>query len=139
MNNDGAALQGELGPSTIVGSASFNLFVIVAICVVAIPADDARIIKQLPVYAVTATGSLLAYAWLLLILLGTSPEMITPGEAVLTLLFMPLFVGLAYMADRWPQVLFGAISPAVPAAVFGVSSLLAVGANLMLPETRDLS
>ena len=37
------------------------------------------------------------------------------------------------------QVLFGAISPSVPAAVFGVSSLLAVGANLMLPETRDLS
>ena len=103
----GGMIQGELGPSTIVGSAAFNLFVIVAICVVSIPENDARSIRQLPVYAVTATGSVLAYVWLLIILLGTSPEMITPGEAVLTLLFMPIFVSLAYMADRWPQVLFG--------------------------------
>jgi solute carrier family 8 (sodium/calcium exchanger) len=32
--------SGELGPSTIVGSAAFNLFVIVAVCIVAIPAGD---------------------------------------------------------------------------------------------------
>ena len=29
--------SGELGPSTIVGSASFNLFVITAICIISIP------------------------------------------------------------------------------------------------------
>ena len=33
---------GELGPSTIVGSAAFNLLVICAVCIVAIPAGEAR-------------------------------------------------------------------------------------------------
>ena len=32
--------SGELGPSTIVGSAAFNLFVIIAVCIVAIPAGN---------------------------------------------------------------------------------------------------
>ena len=36
----------ELGPSTIVGSAAFNLFVIIAVCVVAIPADQERKIAE---------------------------------------------------------------------------------------------
>lgn len=31
---------GELGPGTIVGSAAFNLHVIIAICVLAIPRMD---------------------------------------------------------------------------------------------------
>ena len=37
--------SGELGPSTIVGSAAFNLLVIIGICVMAIPAGETRKIK----------------------------------------------------------------------------------------------
>jgi len=33
---------GELGPSTIVGSAAFNLFVISAVCVHAIPSGEGK-------------------------------------------------------------------------------------------------
>jgi hypothetical protein len=34
---------GELGPSTIVGSAAFNLFVISAVCVTALPDGEVKV------------------------------------------------------------------------------------------------
>merc|ERR1719197_2422469 len=37
--------SGDLGPSTIVGSAAFNLLVIVALCIVIIPSDEHRKVK----------------------------------------------------------------------------------------------
>ena len=51
---------GELGPSTIVGSAAFNLLVISAVCVTAIPKGEGRLIKDRSVFAITATFSVLA-------------------------------------------------------------------------------
>merc|ERR1719454_1354047 len=57
--------SGELGPSTIVGSAAFNLLVITAVCISAIPAPDIRKVDQVEVFAITATNSLAAYVWLL--------------------------------------------------------------------------
>jgi solute carrier family 8 (sodium/calcium exchanger) len=45
-----------LGPSTIVGSASFNLLIISAVCVMA-PVPDVRKIEGLDVFAVTAFTS----------------------------------------------------------------------------------
>ena len=33
---------GDLGPGTIVGSAAFNLFVIIAICVWSVPSNEVR-------------------------------------------------------------------------------------------------
>ena len=55
--------SGELGPSTIVGSAAFNLLMILAICVVCIPGGGSRQIKDLTVYACTAFASIFAYMW----------------------------------------------------------------------------
>ena len=46
---------GELGPSTIVGSAAFNLMVISAVCVACLPDGESRTLKALPVFLVTAT------------------------------------------------------------------------------------
>jgi solute carrier family 8 (sodium/calcium exchanger) len=46
---------GDLGPNTIVGSAAFNLFMIIAICVSAIPPKEVRRQKHLDVFFVTAT------------------------------------------------------------------------------------
>merc|ERR1719183_867109 len=45
--------SGELGPSTIVGSAAFNLFCISAVCVVAIPDGQYRRIKDMHVFCIT--------------------------------------------------------------------------------------
>ena len=64
----GSFFSGALGPSTIVGSAAFNLLVIIAVCVVAIPADDIRVIASPKVYTITAVSSLFAYIWLVAIL-----------------------------------------------------------------------
>lgn len=45
--------SGELGPSTIVGSAAFNLLVIVAICIVTIPNNETRKVRELNVLYIT--------------------------------------------------------------------------------------
>jgi solute carrier family 8 (sodium/calcium exchanger) len=53
-----------LGPSTIVGSAAFNLFCIISVCIMAIPSPDIRMIKEIRVFHVTAAFSIFAYLWL---------------------------------------------------------------------------
>jgi solute carrier family 8 (sodium/calcium exchanger) len=91
---------GDLGPSTIVGSAAFNLFIIIAICVYCIPDDEVRRIKHLGVFFVTATWSVFAYLWLYFIIAVSSNGVVDVWEAVLTLFFFPLTVGTAYIADQ---------------------------------------
>lgn len=91
---------GDLGPSTIVGSAAFNLFIIIAVCVYVIPDDEVRRIKHLRVFAITAATSVFAYVWLYLIIAVFSKGVIEVWEGVLTLAFFPLLVGIAYIADR---------------------------------------
>jgi len=90
---------GELGPSTIVGSAAFNLMVIAAVCVSAIPDGEGRYIKQLRVFALTATSAVLAYVWLIYILTISTPNIVTPTEGVMTLSFFPILLVVAYKAD----------------------------------------
>ncbi|XP_033962383.1 solute carrier family 8 member 4b isoform X1 [Pseudochaenichthys georgianus] len=91
---------GSLGPSTIVGSAAFNMFVIIALCVYVVPDGETRKIKHLRVFFVTAAWSIFAYIWLYLILSVFSPGEVEVWEAVLTFLFFPLCVGQAWVADR---------------------------------------
>ncbi|XP_042355466.1 sodium/calcium exchanger 1-like [Plectropomus leopardus] len=91
---------GSLGPSTIVGSAAFNMFIIIAICVYVVPENETRKIKHLRVFFVTAAWSVFAYIWLYLILSVVSPGKVEVWEAVLTFLFFPLCVLQAWIADR---------------------------------------
>jgi solute carrier family 8 (sodium/calcium exchanger) len=92
--------SGDLGPGTIVGSAAFNLLVIIAICVYVIPDGEVRKIKHLRVFAVTATWSIFAYLWLLVILKFFSPGIVELWEGIVTFLFFPATVITAYIADR---------------------------------------
>ncbi|XP_034167377.1 solute carrier family 8 member 4a [Pangasianodon hypophthalmus] len=91
---------GHLGPSTIVGSAAFNMFIIIAICVYVVPDGEVRKIKHLRVFFVTAAWSVFAYIWLYLILSVFSPGVVEVWEAVLTFLFFPICVLQAWIADR---------------------------------------
>lgn len=91
---------GELGPGTIVGSAAYNLFTIIAICIIVIPKNQVRRIKHLRVFFVTATWSIFAYVWLYLILAYFSPGIVTITEGVLTFMGFPAIVYMAYVADR---------------------------------------
>ncbi|XP_047247127.1 sodium/calcium exchanger 2-like isoform X2 [Girardinichthys multiradiatus] len=91
---------GQLGPGTIVGSAAFNMFVILGICVWVIPNGQSRKIKHLRVFFITAFWSIFAYIWLYLILSVMSPSVVEVWEALVTLLFFPVCVLLAWIADR---------------------------------------
>nr|XP_057927024.1 sodium/calcium exchanger 1-like isoform X7 [Doryrhamphus excisus] len=91
---------GQLGPNTIVGSAAFNMFVIIGLCVYVIPDGETRKVKHLRVFFVTATWSVFAYTWLYLILAVFSPGVVQIWEGLLTLFFFPVCVAFAYVADR---------------------------------------
>jgi len=103
---------GALGPSTIVGSAAFNMLIIIAVCVSSIPEGDTRRIKDISVFAVTAFFSIFAYLWLLFILLIWTPNVVTPIEGLLTIAFLPLLISLAYLADiGWFHKVIGKVKP----------------------------
>ena len=101
---------GELGASTIVGSAAFNLLVISAVSIYAVneasdtdeDRDDTvpRGVKKIydrGVFGVTATSSVFAYIWMWIVLLDQS---VSPTEAWLTLVFFFVLIGLAFGMDR---------------------------------------
>ncbi|XP_069821561.1 sodium/calcium exchanger 1-like isoform X3 [Dendropsophus ebraccatus] len=91
---------GDMGPSTIVGSAAFNMFVIIGLCVMVVPDGETRRIRHPRVFAVTAFWSVFAYVWLFLILSWSSPGEVEVWEALLTFLFFPVCVLQAWLADR---------------------------------------
>jgi len=94
---NGAFMAGELGPSTIVGSAAFNLLVILAICTASLTAYKG--IERHTVYLITAFSSLFAYIWLVIVLMVISPNVVEVWEAVVTTACFPVLVIAAYVAD----------------------------------------
>jgi len=91
---------GDLGPGTIVGSAAFNLFMIIGLCMYVIPDDEVRKIKHLRVFIITASWSVFAYVWLYLILGAISYGQVDSWEGIVTFLFFPATVYTAFVADR---------------------------------------
>lgn len=91
---------GALGPSTIVGSAAFNLLVITAVCVVSIDSSEVRIVKSMTVFFITGFSAVFAYIWLIIVLVLITPNYVDIWEAVITLLFFPMLVIIAYIADK---------------------------------------
>jgi len=105
------ACPGQLGAATIVGSAAFNLFVISGLSIYAVSeendTDDDRDestplgikkINDMGVFSVTSITSVFAYIWMLICLLDQN---IKVYEAWITFSFTFVFVGLAFMADRY--------------------------------------
>lgn len=93
-------IPGELGPSTIVGSAAFNLLVISAISIVSVPSTEVKKIDSYAVFAITSLFSLFAYIWLYIVLELWSKGIVTIFEACLTLLFFVILVIASYVADK---------------------------------------
>ena len=103
LNTLGKPPQSGLGPATIVGSASFNLLVISAVCIIAVKPGGHRTIDDVPVFVVTASSSVFAYVWMYFVLRVASPNVIEMWEALLTLLMFPTLLIVAYGLDsRWP-------------------------------------
>ena len=93
---------GELGPSTIVGSAAFNLLVISAVSIVSV-SGQVKKVDDMGVFAVTCTASMFAYIWLYVTLMVWTPDEITMVEAFLTLGFFFILVICAFIADKINQ------------------------------------
>jgi solute carrier family 8 (sodium/calcium exchanger) len=93
------AVPSKLGPSTIVGSAAFNLLMISALSIVAV-GDEPKKIFDVGVFATTSLFSLWAYIWLFITLKDISEDVIEPWEAWLTLVFFFLLIIFSYSADK---------------------------------------
>jgi solute carrier family 8 (sodium/calcium exchanger) len=102
---------GELGASTIVGSAAFNLLVISAVSIYAVnakndtdPERDGSVpvgvkkIYDMGVFCVTAFSSIFAYVWIWIVLADQS---VSPLEAWLTLIFFFVLIGSAFGMDKY--------------------------------------
>jgi len=93
--------SGALGPSTIVGSAAFNLLFISAVCIPAV--DEPKKIFDMGVFLTTAVFSVFAYLWLYYCLIVSSPGQVTSVEGWLTLSFFFILLVLAFGADKYNQ------------------------------------
>jgi solute carrier family 8 (sodium/calcium exchanger) len=96
-------VPGELGPSTIVGSAAFNLLMISALSILAVD-DTPKKIADTGTFTVTSISSLFAYIWLYICLEGTSsPGIVTKLEGWLTLVFFFILIITAFITDKFNQ------------------------------------
>ena len=107
------SVPGELGPSTIVGSAAFNLLVISAVSIYAVsPESDKRSeaeleedecvrgtkkIRDLGVFTITCVWSMIAYIWLYYCLMDS---VVSEVEAWLTFVYFWIMLIMAFIADK---------------------------------------
>lgn len=93
------AIPSELGPSTIVGSAAYNLLMISAFSIMAVD-ETPKKIADVGVFAVTSIFSLWAYIWLYICLDVTSKGKVEVWEAWVTFICFFLLIIISYAADR---------------------------------------
>jgi solute carrier family 8 (sodium/calcium exchanger) len=102
---------GELGPSTIVGSAAFNLLCISGLSIYAVSIENdtdprrdpdqtigTKKIYDMGVFGVTAVVSIFAYLWLWYMLLDQNISM---NEAILTTAYFFILMIVAFAADKY--------------------------------------
>ncbi|XP_075241315.1 sodium/calcium exchanger Calx-like isoform X2 [Convolutriloba macropyga] len=98
MNLGKEQKEDGLGVFTIIGSAAFNLLIIISVCISAV-GDEPKQIRQFGVFLLTSFWSMFAYIWLLIVLDYITPGEVDWWEALLTLIFFPLLVLSAYYTD----------------------------------------
>lgn len=89
-----------LGIFTIIGSASYNLLVITAVCIITVPSNTTKRVMEFGVFVITSIWSMFAYVWILIVLKWSSPNEVEIWEAILTLFFFPLLVLTAWAQDK---------------------------------------
>ena len=94
---------GELGPSTIVGSAAFNLLVISAVTIACIPTGTIKKINDMGVFFITTVSSIFAYIWLFICLEVWSADKISLAEALITFSYFWILLICAFIADKCRQ------------------------------------
>jgi solute carrier family 8 (sodium/calcium exchanger) len=105
---------GELGASTIVGSASFNLLVISAVSLYAVNEDNdndpdrddsvplgVKKINDMGVFGVTSISSVLAYILMWVCLMDQQIELY---EGIICFVLFFILIGMAFAADKWNEM-----------------------------------
>lgn len=92
--------SGNIGPSTIVGSAGFNILCMLAVYVFVVPDGEVRHIEDSMVLMVVAGFLIFAFFWLLIILLASSEDVVDIWEAFFLLIFYPVLLTAAYCASK---------------------------------------
>ncbi|RDD46349.1 Sodium/calcium exchanger 3 [Trichoplax sp. H2] len=98
--SDPNSVADGLGSFTIIGSASFNLLIITAVCIVSVPAPHYKRVKEFGVFIITAIWSVFAYVWMLIVTTVWTPNKIDIFEAWITLAFFPLLILTAWAQDN---------------------------------------
>lgn len=93
--------SGDLGPSTIVGSAAFNLLIISAVSIMSV--DEVKKIDGMGVFLTTSFFSIFAYVWLFYCLSINSKGTVSVQEASWTFGFFFILLILAFICDKVNQ------------------------------------
>ncbi|KAG0568944.1 hypothetical protein KC19_6G053800 [Ceratodon purpureus] len=109
----GEKISSGLGPGTLVGSAAFNLYPILAVCVLVPKAGSVKRIENVGVWIVELFWSIWAYIWLAIILQVSSPNVVEPWEAICTVLQFPVLMLHAYIQDVGWQTLCQPLWPSL--------------------------
>eukprot|EP00798_Chlamydomonas_sp_ICE-L_P000611 gene611-2040_t len=89
----------ELGASTIIGSSAYNLFVITAVCTIALKDGQFKRLDHIKVFTWTTLWMLWAHIWIWVVYKKISRGEVELWEAFTTLGFFPVFVQTSYMVD----------------------------------------
>jgi solute carrier family 8 (sodium/calcium exchanger) len=87
----------EMGPMVLMGSATFNMLVVIGICIF-LTSEVKRILRWRTFFVTFFFGTF-AYFWLFLVVYIFSPFQIESWEAILTMLFYPLMVYSVWMVE----------------------------------------
>jgi len=93
--------SGDLGPSSVIGSAAFNLFIIIGLSISAFPNKDTRKVKNLGVLLVAAFWTTFAFSWTVSVVGKISYGIVETWEAVLTILLFPFSFVTSFIAERF--------------------------------------
>ena len=91
---------GILTESFLAGSASYNLLVISAVCVVSVPSPTIKRISEYGVFVVTSLWSLFAYVWLLVVRMLFSSQVENKPDKIINLHKVTRFYR---QLDFWPS------------------------------------
>jgi Ca2+/Na+ antiporter len=87
----------EFGPMVLIGSATFNMLVVIGICIFA--ASEVKRIYRWSSFVVTFFWGTFAYFWLFLVIYVISPYEVESVEAIFTMLFYPIMIYTVWLAE----------------------------------------
>jgi solute carrier family 8 (sodium/calcium exchanger) len=87
----------EFGPMVLIGSATFNMLIVIGICILV--ATEVKRILRWRTFLVTFFWGTFAYLWLFLVIYVISPYQVQSWEAIFTMIFYPLMIYSVWLVE----------------------------------------